>query len=567
METQFIFIDGHQQFGSIVEISLENVDECHTIPVIGNRYYCDTIDNKIRETGQDVTQYRIYLPNREFMSKTICLTYLIRTKCTNVLYKPKQFKYQDINEWIELIFLWNDVVTGDMVPHLIPLNKTSIIRTIYMTKPIEDPHLLRWAGKYHYQEAINCPIPPPVCACCSQTRLSNPSEGDYVSSTRTSYIYNDNDISFEFDNNGFKLNFNPYICENDTINGKVKRYNSYYSHISYDPKLESVSCSCPSINNIDPHDYSTHWFDIHKGKVFEKDINKWIGCSMNIGTGLGHIGEHKYKYMYPRWVTDDTIWYCHGIGSAASFNGETLYDYATGSIDFSNNQLAQDIYMCCVSLYKNLSDLMPKDKIESPQNLEEMFKPTAEHDDRCGICWETDGNDWVKLNECVHKFHRNCIVPHLMTHNKCPYCMKQQQMVQDLYESLIPMINLLDIFNEQLKYITNNTYFLRLVELVKIFKYEHFSTVEWCDNILEYYEMYKNESLNTHHIFLKKVYDGRYNAITLINGYHVEYCDTLEKLLNMCQQTWPDRKVIILSKDDTYHPKETPTDVVTVNVT
>lgn len=43
-------------------------------------------------------------------------------------------------------------------------------RKIHMTKPIENEQLKFWSGKYHYQEAINCPIPPPVCACCSQSR-------------------------------------------------------------------------------------------------------------------------------------------------------------------------------------------------------------------------------------------------------------------------------------------------------------------------------------------------------------------------------------------------------------
>lgn len=92
IESQFLFIEGHKRFGTLTTISIKSIDECQTIPWIGNRYYVDSIENQLKETGQKITQYRLYLPNRRFMDRTRCLTYLLQIKDTLQTYKPKRFQ-------------------------------------------------------------------------------------------------------------------------------------------------------------------------------------------------------------------------------------------------------------------------------------------------------------------------------------------------------------------------------------------------------------------------------------------------------------------------------------------
>jgi hypothetical protein len=212
--------------------------------------------------------------------------------------------------------------------------------------------------------------------------------------------------------------------------------------------------------------------------------------------------------------------------------------------------LAHEIYDSCHKLYDQMFNLVPKDKIDISTNPEEMVTSVTEHDDRCPICWETDGDDWVKLDVCIHKFHKKCIIPYLQTHHKCPYCMREPQMVDDLYESLIPMNVLLGIFNEKVPLITHNQIFLRLVEIVRTLKYEQFAPVTLPENAMKYYELYKDECLNTYHVFLSQIWDGRYNLTTLVNGYYVNYCDSFEKLTTMSRVVWPDRDIVIILKEN-----------------
>lgn len=366
-----------------------------------------------------------------------------------------------------------------MIPNLIPLNRLAITRKIYMTKPIKDPHLKIWAGEYHYQEAINCPVPPPTCACCSQTRLSYPSEGDCVSSTHTCYIYNEHDISFKYENQRWTISFNPCI------------YNCY-SSISYDFSSGSVDCNCPSIKHIDQHDYSQHWFHLYEGKqLLEKLQEKPKKKQLN--------HEYAHQYTYPNWLTNETLWNCPGIGCSDMCVDRVKHDHAKGAINFSDNQLARDIYRCCHGLSELLLDIMPKD-----------IQSTAQK-----------------------------------------------------YESLTPLSQLLETFDQKIQLIINNANFSQLVHIVKTIRYEQFAPLEWSNDVVEYYEMYKNEYLNTQHVFLKEVFDGRYCLTTLVNGYIINYCDKIEKLTEMVQMTWPNRKIVILT-DQPHRTKNKPKDVTKV---
>lgn len=603
MERQFLFVNGccKPEYMSIIPISMDNLDEyTGHIPVIGSRYYHDTIDNKLQETRQDITQYRMLLPN--FRHNKICeyLTYMVKIKESGKFYKPKEFGYDDLNEWMEIIYTWTDATVGDMI-FLIPHNKLSITRKIYMTKPVEDDHLKRWAGKYHYQEAINCHVPPPTCLCCSRTRLSDPSEGDYVDSTETIYVYNCRDITLTFDNEKFRIDFNPYIC--DASSEHVKRYNKPRCFISY----KTVNCyhnddelevSCPGMENIGNMHSMRHNFMIHKGKVFKKLVKMSVDMARMFPD---YPMPETQTYIYPDWVTDETLWYCAGHNLIYE---STPYNYAIDAIDFTNNQIVHEIREHCLQLFSDLSTLMPVDKIAVPQDPDKMTIPTTEHDDVCGICLE-DGEDmpsgWVKLISCRHKFHKKCIIPHLTAHHKCPYCMKHQQMVGDKYETLIPLNTLLNIFTDKMNIVENNVHFRRLVELARSIKYEQFGQLTCHEDLIQYYHMYKDEFRNMCHVFIKPYPDYMINSFipqkqvtingaeysipqmtwndrvtdvptemqTLVNGQLVVYSETLDKLVEICQKTWPDREIIMLPMLPNilwYGPSETPTNVIEVTL-
>ena len=542
MEKQFITASGQ----TVIPISNKNIDQyVGDIPVIGNRYYHDTVGNIILETSQSITQYRILLPGDQSIRKSYFLTYLIQINGSDEMFKPKSFGYDDLNQWIDLIYTWENIVIGDMVP-VITLNQLAITRKTCMISS-DHPDL-----NYHYHEAINCNVHG--CMDCVETGFYQESEDehDVVVSTDTSYIYNNGDVCFTFGSNNFCIEFNPYVCPSCIGSNIVRRYNDFCSHISYQASNDDINIGCPSMEKIDPGDVTYNDFHIHKGKIFEKIFEKSAELSTNYKT---HV------CIYPKWVTNDTLWSCHGLNGFNIHDGIMSYDYVTGSINFTNNQLVHEIREHCLQLHKFISNLIPVDKKKISLNHDDLMIQTQEHDDVCGICLENDneGDEWVKLKSCKHKYHRECITPHLITHMKCPYCMAHQQVNS---EPVIEMTALMVIFAEKMPLIESNIHYQRLSSIVRHMKSEQFGTLNCHKDMLKYYEMYKDEYVDTRHIFLYNLYSCN-KLRTLVNGYIITYTETFEKLMEICQKTWPDREIVIIP-ERVYSNPITPTDVITI---
>lgn len=541
MEKQFITISGQK----LIPISNEYVDlYIGDIPMIGNRYYHDTVNNTIMETSQNITQYRILLPSDQSTRKSIFLTYLIQVNGFDNIYKPKKFEYDDINHWIDLIYTWKSPIVGDMSP-VVSFNKFAVTRKTCM---ISDHQVTN----YHYHEAINYDVHGCIDCLVTGFHKTPENELDTVVSTNTSYIYNSGDIHFTFSNDRFCMKFNPYVCPSCIGTGVVKRYNDYCNHISYRASDDEVDVGCPSMEKIDPSDASYNDFHIHKGKIFEKVFEGLVESHHNYKT---HVCN------YPRWVTDDTIWSCNGLNGFDVQNGIIYCDYATGSIDFTGNQLAHEIREHCLQLSKFISTLMPIDKKKIVLNPADIMTQTQEHDDVCGICLENEneGDEWVKLNSCKHKYHKNCIIPHLIAHMKCPYCMAYQRVAS---EPSISMDSLLVTFTEKMPLIESNIHYQRLSDIIKRMKLEQFRTLNCHRDMIKYYEMYKDEYMNTRHIFMCNMYSC-VKLRTLVNGYIITYTETCEKLMEICRKTWPDREIVIIPEKVCDHVV-TPTDIITV---
>merc|ERR1719341_940337 len=68
---------------------------------------------------------------------------------------------------------------------------------------------------------------------------------------------------------------------------------------------------------------------------------------------------------------------------------------------------------------------MAKENIQEIPTVK-ISQQQMEKSQSCSVCWEdfTEGEE-VKLLECEHCFHSQCIVPWLELHGTCPVCRKE----------------------------------------------------------------------------------------------------------------------------------------------
>ena len=310
------------------------------------------------------------------------------------------------------------------------------------------------------------------------------------------------------------------------------------------------------------------------GNLFEV-LGKHNNTYIDMGKGLYFKSSNPYsstKHYYPNWVTDDTIWSGSSTGMSGTNEkvGNTTDTYwetthAHNTLNLTENELAAKLFECR-EIIKTIVDqnLLP-DKQKSEINAYNYgtVDTSLEHDE-CAICYNDESNsssEWLKLNNCAHEYHTNCVEKYLKEKSRCPYCQTVIQMSGDKYDSLTSLEDLRDCLQSR---ILNNVTFTNtiktLVEIIKTMKYEDFNDVDppvtvnsdtTC-NFTDLYNQYTNKvTQNSEHVLFTKHYE-RYTAITIINNQLLKYEHSdKDKLINIATQAWNKPLIELFDTDAT----------------
>lgn len=570
----------------IVELNMttfkKSFEERSSLPLLGGKYYTDIVDNFIVEDDSDegkhdnnddkndqtentqvikhnIKQYRVLL---NISGSSFFITYAIEYE--NKFYGPIEYNERELNEWIGLLYNQTTENTdcqlvvnnhGRSFDRITQKDNVNVIRKVYLNDSPKDDFTKSWAPNLHFMQALGCPIPPPTCACCERTRLVEPLSWHTVYSTSTTY-------SFKIDDVWIKL-----CPTNISLN---------WTTLGHPPN---------DIMNTINYEFESKKMNFHFGNLFDI-LGLYSNTYVSIAKGLYFKNDTLFnntKFYYPTWVNDDTIWSnvsggYSGTNELVEGTNDYWYesDCANGAIDYTNNQLVQKIFNLFEIIGQLVENKLVKDKTPHPIDVYNYGTLTEPAEDFCAICYEKENSqngEWIKLNNCVHKFHTNCVESYVKDKCCCPYCKTLIQMSGDKYDSLVPLSELIIHLNEVISNVDFSVSIKELINILKTSKYEDFNKFKNDDiavenipenkeivtnpEFLKLYEQYTNKiTISSEHTFLVEQYKS-YKIKTILNNQLLEYThNNKDLLIDIATSAWNKPIVYIPQFDNNTQPLE-----------
>ncbi len=518
-------------------------------PFIGDKYPTFEYDGVIYQDEKLLMEIKIHT----ILIKEEAI-WLVESKKDGILYKPvfndtNSNSYKIYNSWLNTIYSWINPSDNTMYNDKnSELTDYYIQRKVYLEKDPETAHLKFWAGKLHYIEWLGGPKPPPTCACCGNTRVEKPTEDEFINSTVTT-------ITIKQQN----YEINKY---SETLIIKLLNGNQIKTELSYSNNKLNLSWDnwvCPGYFSFS----TSYYLKFFIGQFFKEKTHR-----------------SKNRYYYPKWVTDDTIWYVPGEGvesgkdyfpelnpnheseqNIRGYGKSTGYtDLVTNAVNLSSNTYLKELIELVIEINKELSNLFPGD-IKGDLTKTEFCEDSNNKDYSKMIKYsglidlDTIRNNYINyfeslkpdsaINKLVEKlkiFNKN-LIPEIDGYLNTDY--NETEQVENLIKKYsLPVINSSDIIFYKDIYGTTGYWLFKTVVNSQLVKYNKEVKINFTEDELNYMDTLNEEARKEYYTELRDK-----NKIKLDNELEV----VKNLFVDIAKKTWPNRNIIIYDNVNREH--------------
>lgn len=297
------------------------------LPVIGTRYYHDVVHH-----SPDIEQYRVLILLEE---DSILLTYLLKIGTT--YYKPVNYQEESLKYWINTIYSWTDLVSGQMTPCEHKSGYLSVDRTVRFNKKTDDNDIVSilTPESMSYYEAVGKEPSGIRCSCCKGSQLDHIPDNNVL----------DTDVYYKFKHpsENYRLDISN-LASNHNVRRSVyiKKCLYYGNSLCYDSHrkrfyncVDGDDTVCEIYFNYDMESVT---FSCSSVLISSTGGNE----SVTIHRGLPKRGIFSDTTMiyYPTWMNTKSLW----IGPIPNSKLDPDQKNFSQCIDVSDNAVAVRLF-------------------------------------------------------------------------------------------------------------------------------------------------------------------------------------------------------------------------------